>query len=265
MKPTPSQARLLRVLLASILLGAFFLGAGTLVVERYRDVEQAVDELDDQNDSAVYEEAPGCDGLPGVDDCPPADLVDSPTLEGALERYRQGELKEFDAVYLMLTQRDYDEALAPYLGPAVAEIGTSVPESVLWNSSFAGVAKHDAFTWMQQWVLGGDAVLFEQVFVLPEQGDTLVFLENHRNHMAGFGVLPWDGRNLAEGGPVLYRFQDADATTPSRRCVNRALQSVDRMVFAVTLASGGDCSAPVPELPLGILATIVSRAETLLP
>lgn len=236
-----------------------------LVVERSRDVEQAVEELDDQDDAAVTEEAPGCDGLPGFDDCPPVDLVDSPTLEGALERYRQGELTKFDAVYLMLTQRDYDAALAPYLGPAVAEIGTSVPESDLWNASFAGIAKHDSFTWMQQWVLGGDAVLFEQVFVLPDQGDTVVFLENHRTHMVGFDALPWDGGNLDEGGPVLYRFQDADATTPARRCVNRALQSVDRMVFAVTLASGGDCSAPVPELPLGILETIVNRAETLLP
>jgi hypothetical protein len=78
-----------------------------------------------------------------------------------------------------------------------------------------------------------------QVSVLPEVADTGKFLANHKDRLQGFGIDPWQGGAFGDGTnePVLYRFQDADAEMPARRCVNRALRVLDRIVFAVTLVS----------------------------
>jgi hypothetical protein len=113
-------------------------------------------------------------------------------------------------------------------------------------------------------VLNGGAILFEQVFVLPDINDVATFTENHRKHMAGFGVEPLASTAAVNGGPVLYRFQDAEASTPARRCVNRAIHAVDRVVFVVTLASGGNCTTPSPELLFSLISSITERARLIL-
>lgn len=265
----PSRVRVLRFLLSSVLLGTFLVGAGALVLDRLGDVDDALEgngfapETTLAFDETIHE---GCDGLDEVVACPETELVDEDTLDGALERYRQGRLQDSDAKYLMLTQQDYDTGLAGYLGAATPEPGGSIPLTPLWEATLEGIDAEATFTWVQQWVLGGDAILFEQVFVLPEETDVAAFTENHRNHMAGFGVEPLSGGGLGTGdvAPALYRFQDAEATNLARRCVNRAIQAVDRAVFVITLASGGDCTTPSPELPLAILASVTERAGRLL-
>lgn len=269
MHSNPFRARLLRVLLSAVLVATFLVGAGAVLFSRLTNVEDALEEPGvPAATTVVFDETihEGCDGLDDVSACPATELVDEDTRAGALERYRQGRLQDSDAKYLMLTQQDYDNALAGYLGAASAEPGGAIPRTPLWAASLEGVDSEGTFTWVQQWLLGGDAILFEQVFVLPQSADVATFTENHRGHMAGFGVEPLAGEGLGtgNGSPALYRFQDAEATTPARRCVNRAVQAVDRAVFVITLASGGDCTTPSPELLLTLLSSVTERARLVL-
>jgi hypothetical protein len=39
---------------------------------------------------------------------------------------------------------------------------------------------------------------------------------------------------------------------------------LDRIVFSVSLMTGGDCSAPEPSLPAGIVVAVRDRAASLL-
>jgi hypothetical protein len=48
------------------------------------------------------------------------------------------------------------------------------------------------------------------------------------------------------------------------RCVNRAIQTVDRSVFVITLASCGDCTTPSPELLLALVSSVTERAALVL-
>lgn len=269
MNVTPARARLIRFLLTSALLCTFVVGVGAVILDRSNSDKVAQDEAGLPADTtAAFDETihEGCDGLDAVVACPETELVDEDTRDGALERYKQGRLDDSDAKYLTLTQEDYDTALAKYLGPASAEPSGAIVLTPLWEASLENLDSEGTFTWVQQWLLGGDAILFEQVFVLPDVTDVATFTENHRKHMAGFGVEPLAGGagGAADGGPLLYRFQDAEASTPARRCVNRAIHAVDRAVFVVTLASGGDCTTPSPELLFAIISSITERARLIL-
>lgn len=269
MNVTPTRARLVRFLLASALLCTFIVGVGAVIFDRSNNNKVAQGEVSLPTDTTVaFDETihEGCDGLADAVACPETELVDEDTRDGAVERYKQGRLNDSDAKYLTLTQEDYDTALSAYLGAAIAEPGGAIVLTPLWEASLEGLDSEGTFTWAQQWVLNGGAILFEQVFVLPDVNDVSTFTESHRKHMAGFGVEPLAGEatGAASGGPVLYRFQDEKASTPARRCVNRAIHTVERIVFVVTLASGGNCTTPSPELLFSLISSITERARLIL-
>ncbi len=269
MNVTPTRARLIRFLLSSALLCTFVVGVGAVIFDRSNINKVAQDEVGLPADTTVaFDETihEGCDGLDEVVACPETELIDEDTRDGAVERYKQGRLQDSDAKYLTLTQEDYDTALAKYLGAASAEPSGAIVLTPLWEASLENLDAEGTFTWVQQWLLGGDAILFEQVFVLPDVKDVATFTENHRKHMSGFGVEPLVGTaaGAVDGGPVLYRFQDDKASTPARRCVNRAIHAVDRAVFVVTLASGGNCTTPSPELLFSLISSITERAKFIL-
>jgi len=211
-------------------------------------------------------DAPGCDGIPDVPECPPYALIEEPTLEGAVERFRNGELYLSDVVYLMYTEKDYAEVLEPYLGPATLEPSYDPPIDGPWGDSMEGIDRGESYGRIQQWRFTGDSLLFETVFVLPSTDDVVTFLENHRRSLSGVGVEPVIATGLGNGidAPVLYRFIDGGAGTPARRCVNRVLHAYDRIVFAATLATGGDCSTPPIDLPVRIVVGASSRARAIL-
>jgi hypothetical protein len=262
-----NRVKFLRVMLTIILLGVFLVGAASLVLSRLAATEKAIEEAFPPGTTLAEEDfSEGCDGLPGPDPCPAPELVDEMSLEGAVERYRQGQLSDDDVVYLMLTVEDYANELAGYLGPASLEPGTTVVSNPLWEATLEGVDPERSFSWVQQWRLNGGAMLFEQVFVVPSLDAVDVFLENHRKYMDGFGVVPRAYGDTAKEshGSVLYRFQDDGVGDPAQRCVNRVIHPVDRAVFVVTLLTGGDCTTPSPELPVGIAAAIAARAELVL-
>lgn len=261
------RAKLLRAVLTIVLLGVFVVGAASLVLSRLAATETAVEEAFPPDTTLAGEDfSEGCDGLPGPDPCPAPELIDETSLEGAIERYRQGQIADDDVVYLMMTEADYTDELAGYLGPASLEPGTTVVSNSMWDATLDGIDQELMFSWVQQWRLTGGAMLFEQVFIVPTLDDVDVFLENHRKYMDGFGVAPKVYGDAAETQrrPVLYRFQDTNASDPAQRCVNRVIHPVDRAVFVVTLLSGGDCTTPSPDLPVGIAAAIAARAELVL-
>lgn len=269
MNVTPARARLIRFLLTSALLCTFIVGVCAIIFERSNSDKVAPGEVGLPADTTVaFDETihEGCDGLADMVACPETELIDEDTRDGAIERYKQGLLHDSDAKYLTLTQEDYDTALSAYLGTAIAEPGGAIILTPLWEASLESLDSEGTFTWAQQWVLNGGAILFEQVFVLPDANDVATFTENHRKHMAGFGVEPLasTAAGAVNGGPVLYRFQDAEASTPARRCVNRAIHTVDRAVFVVTLASGGNCTTPSPELLFSLISSITERARLIL-
>lgn len=256
----------MRIGVATLFVGLFVAGFGVLVLDRLSTDSPAQEKSVASTDVTYPGDTPGCDGIPDVPECPPYELIEEPTFEGAIERFRNGELRDADVIYLMLTEEDYLQAIFPYLGPAELQVGRNVPADGPWGATMTGIDQSMSFSWFQQWVLTGDSVLFEMVFVLPSPEDVPVFLANHRAQLEGVGVRPFTYKGLGDGirEPVLYRFQDGGAATPARRCVNRVMRAVDRVVFAMTLATGGDCTTPPAELPVGLLAGVVERAEAVL-
>jgi len=258
--------RAIRVGAAALLVGVFAVGVGALVVERL-DRDASVPPTPVESTDVTYPgDTPGCDGIPDVPECPPYELIEEPTLEGAVERFRNGELYLSDVAYLMYTEKDYAEALEPYLGPAALEPAYDVPDDGPWGASMEGIDPAESYGRVQEWRFAGDSLLFEMVFVLPSVEDVGTFLANHRRSLAEVGVEPVSTRGLGDGidAPVLYRFIDGGASTPARRCVNRVIHAVDRIVFAATLATGGDCSTPPADLPIRIVLGASSRAQAIL-
>lgn len=262
-RPIP---RPLRVGAAALLASVFAAGVGALLVDRLGEDTPAPSAPVQSTDVTYPGDAPGCDGIPDVPECPPYELIEEPSFEGAVERFRNGELYLSDVAYLMYTEKDYAEALEPYLGPATLDAAYDAFSDGPWVASMEGIDPGEAYGRVQQWELVGGSLLFETVFVLPSTADVETFLGNHRDLLAGVGVRPLDLAGLGDGidAPVVYRFQDAEALTPVRRCVNRVLYAVDRIVFTVTLATGGDCSTPPVDLPVRIVLGASSRAESIL-
>jgi hypothetical protein len=258
--------RPVRVVAAVVLVGVFLTGTVALVLDRTAE-RQAVPPAPVETEDVVYPgETPGCDGIPDVPECPPYELAEEPTLEGAIERFRNGDLHIYDVVHLMYTEEDYMKALEPYLGPAVLESSYDTPLDGPWGRSMEGIDPSDSYSRVQQWVLTGDSLLLEMVFVLPSTDDVATLLENHRKLLAENGVAPLTGAGLGDGvdAPVAYRFVDGGASLPARRCVNRVMHAVGRLVFAVTLATGGDCTNPPVDLPVRIVLGAAQRAEAVL-
>lgn len=266
MELTPGRARLLRFTATVLLLGVFAFGAFSLVLDRLSDVDDAISEVTgDPADEFVPQ---GCDFVESVDECPTPEPLDAPGLEGAIERYRNGVFAASDARFLVLSDEDYRTLLEPALGPGEAQLGDVVFDVPVWEASFGELDRSEVFTWEQQWQLVGGAVMFEQLFVLASMEDAEVFLKNHAEFMAAKGAAPTThpatGDGSAASSPLLFRFVDVDASDPSRRCVSRALAVLDRVVFSVSLMTGGDCSSPDPSLPAGIVAAIRDRASRVL-
>lgn len=266
MELTPGRARLLRFTATVLLLGVFAFGAFSLVLERLATVDDAISEVTGDPDAALVPQ--GCDFMEDVTECPAPDPLDASGLEGAIERYRNGVFASSDARFLVLSDEDYRTLLEPALGPGEVQPGDVVFDVPVWEASFGGLDRSEVFTWEQQWQLVGGAVMFEQLFVLASAEDAEVFLENHEAFMVEKGAAPVShpatGNGSEESSPLLFRFVDADASDPARRCVNRALAALDRVVFSVSLMTGGDCSAPDPSLPTGIVAAIRDRAALVL-
>lgn len=261
-----SLPRPVRVGVAALLVGVSVIGVTALLVERFGADEPGANAPIETGDEAYPGETPGCDGVPDVSDCPPYEPIDEPTFAGAVERYRNGKLALSDVVYLMYDETDYAAVLEPYLGPATLEPSYDVPADGPWGASMTGIDRAESYGRVQQWRLTGDSLLFEMVFVLPSSDDVGTFLANHRANLADVGVAPVRSRGLGDGidAPVLYRFVDNGAVTPARRCINRVLHAYDRIVFAATLATGGDCSTPPADLPVRIVLGASTRARAVL-
>lgn len=258
--------RPLRIVAAAVLVTVFAVGIVAIALDRLRDDKSLPPaRIDESTLSEPVSTGSGCDWIPDVDECPPYELIEEPTLAGAAERLRNGQLYPSDVLYLMYTEKDYTAALEPYLGPAVAQPAYVPSFDGPWGRSMEGIDRGESYQLMRPWDLAGGSVLFEFVFVLPSTADVATFLENHRVLLNEVGVRPAELPGLGDGidAPVLYRFIDSQAPTPVRRCVNRVLHAYDRIVFAVTLATGGDCSTPPVELPVGIILGASSRARTL--
>ena len=260
------RARLLRFAGTVVLLGVFMVGAVSLVLERLSTIEDAME--DPAETTSVEPVVGGCDFVTDIDACAAPDPLDAPDLEGAIERYRAGVFASSDARFLVLSESDYAKLLVPVFGPATPQEGDVVMDVPVWDASFGGLDRSESFSWEQQWHLVGGAVMFEQIFVLGSNADAVEFLGNHEAFMTELGVAPvahpstGDGRDGSR--PRLYRFVDADVSDPARRCVNRALVVLDRIVFSVSLMTGGDCSTPDPSLPAGVVGAVRDRAAALL-
>lgn len=263
---TPGRIQLLRLAATILLLGVFGVGAFSLLLHRLSAIDSAISEI--TVPTTVPPVPQGCDFVADVDECPAPGPLDAPGIEGAVERYRNGVFAASDARFLVLSADDYRILLEPVFGPGEAQPGDVVMDVPVWEASFGDLPRTGTFSWEQQWRLVGGAAMFEQLFVLGSADDAEAFVANHEAFMSGKGVprsshpLAGDGREGAR--PMLFRFVDADASDPARRCVNRALGAVDRVVFTVSLLSGGDCSTPDPALPVGILDAVRSRAEAVL-
>lgn len=266
MKMTSGRARLLRFTATVLLLGVFAFGAFSLVLERLSTVEDAISEVIGSPAEDLVPQ--GCDFVEDATECPTPDALDAPGLDGAIERYRNGVFASADARFLVLSEDDYRTLLEPTLGPGAVQIGDVVFDVPVWEESLAELDRSEVFTWEQQWQLVGGAAMFEQIFVLSSEADARAFVGNHRAFMAAKGAAPVTHPATGDGGeaslPILFRFVDADATDPARRCVNRALAVLDRVVFSVSLLTGGDCSTPDPSLPAGIVGAVRTRAARVL-
>jgi len=260
------RARLLRFAGTVVLLGVFATGAVFMVLERLSTIDDSMDAMTET--TSVEQIAGGCDFVTEADECAAPDPLDAPGLDGAIERYRSGVFASSDARFLVLSESDYTRLLVPVFGPGTPQEGDVVMDVPVWDASFGALDRSESFSWEQQWHLVGGAVMFEQIFVLGSKADAEEFLGNHEAFMEDRGVAPvahpstGDGRDGSR--PRLYRFVDADVTDPAQRCVNRALMVLDRIVFSVSLMTGGDCSAPEPSLPAGIVVAVRDRAASLL-
>ena len=263
MKPESRRFRVLRAAVAASLLGVAGVGVASLVAERLGStppppfVPDAADLLE-----------PGCDFIPDVAECPEIPLEEQATFEGAIERYRNGETVDGDARFLVLSQADYDSFLLPVLGPASPQSDGMVAGVRVWEESYTGLDPEEGFSWEQQWGLLGGSAMFEQLFVFPSEADAEVFLGNHAGFMDELGVSPARHPRTGSGRdgalPVVFRFVDADTTVDARRCVSRAVALSGRIVFSVTLLTGGDCTTPDPSIPAGIVGAIRDRAVAVL-
>jgi hypothetical protein len=256
--------RLFRVVIATLLTGLFVTGFVLFVAARLDDGPGP----DAVSEPPVPAEEVGCDFGPDGEACPDEGLVDAPTFEGALERYRQGIRATGDARFLLLTSADYEEVLSPVFGPAVLRRSDSPFEVPVWEASYGDLSREGTFSWEQQWELVGGSTMFEHVFVFGSDGDALTFLSNHAGFMDGLGVGPTRHGSTGDGSPsarpLLFRFVDADASDPALRCVNRALAATGPMVFSVTLLTGGDCTTPDPSIPAEVVSLVRTRAEQVL-
>lgn len=260
---SPRVLRVLRVALATLLVGVAVTGVVLFVAARL--VSPSRETPATPPVSTIVE---GCDFGPVGEPCPDEGLVDDPTFEGAVERFRQGISAPEDARFLLLTPADYDTSLRPVFGPGSSRPG-HVPLSVpAWEASYGDIERLETFSWEQSWDLVGGSVMFEHVFVLGSAEDALGFLANHAGFMDGLGVEPAVHPSSGTGAPgempLVFRFIDADTVDPARRCVSRALAATDRMVFAVTLLTGGDCRTPDPSVPSGVTFLLRARAEEVL-
>jgi len=265
-KPGRGRSRILRAALAAALLGVSGVGVAALVAWRLAD--PAVPPADVADVPSADPVEPGCDFVPGAAECPEIPLVEQPTFEGAVERFRSGVTVDGDARFLVLSQTDYDSFLLPVLGPAAAQDGRAVARVPVWEASYEGLDRESGFSWEQQWDLVGGSVMFEQLFVFATEGEAVTFLGNHVGFMADLGVEPTKHPRTGPGRegmrPVLFRFVDSDAGSPARRCVNRTLVVSGRIVFSVSLLTGGDCTTPDPSLPAGIVTAVRDRAVAVL-
>lgn len=269
MKLTSSRAKLLRFGATVLLLGVFGFGAFSLVLERLGSVNDALSDATEVVEGTADEFVPqGCDFVADVAECPESDPLDVSSIDGALERYRNGVFASSDARFLALSEEDYRILLAPVFGPAETQEGDVVYDVPVWEASFGELDRSETFSWEQQWQLVGGAGMFEQMFVLARTEDAEVFLANHKAFMLAKGLKPVThpatGDARMTSLPMLFRFVDADTDDPARRCVNRALAALDRVVFSVSLMTGGDCSTPDPALPAGVVGALRERAEAIL-
>jgi hypothetical protein len=268
-KLTPSRTRLLRFAATALLLGVFGVGAFSLVLERLASVNDALSDATEVAENTTDEFVPqGCDFVADIAECPESDPLDVSSLEGAVERYRNGVFASSDARFLVLSEEDYRILLEPVFGPAEVQEGDVVFDVPVWEASFGELDRSETFSWEQQWQLVGGAGMFEQIFVLARTEDAEEFLANHKAFMLAKGVKPVThpatGDARMTSLPLLFRFVDVDTDDPARRCVNRALAVLDRVVFSVTLMTGGDCSTPDPSLPAGVVGALRERAEAIL-
>lgn len=181
--------------------------------------------------------------------CPSPELVNSDTLEGAVERLVKGSPRDTDARFLLLGEDDWSVLFADALGPAVlAPGGEFLPTGVLAD---AVGSRELRFSFQEEWQVQRGGVLVQQLLLLEDPVAAAEVVSGFRTSAVKAGLtelkdpaLEKDFRSKLGADAFSSSFVNPGAVGffADRRCAVQTVAAAGPVVLVVTFFEGSGCT-----------------------